>query len=182
MILGQHFPECLKPDQYHKRSPDYFEPVGEHMYKNVQELAGYELGIDTTHPRNGLLIVKSLQKMFQEAHMVLVPTMSEEDVSETDCPGSGHSPTEQKLEIIIAKEFLGQDVLWIDKTSHTTAPFQATEAAEQRKKHQGTAACAAHPVRRFARESTHDPEALHVKSLHASDLCQPPTFRDSSPG
>ena len=125
MILGQLFPECLKPDRYHGFGPDYFEPVGEHMYKKVQELAGYELGIDTTHPRNGLLIVNSLEKMFQEAHMVLVPTVSEEDVSETDCPDSGDSPTEQvKLEILIAKEFLGQDVLWIDKRRHTTAPFQ----------------------------------------------------------
>ena len=123
MILGQLFPECLTyQGAHHYFGPDYFKPVGEHIYKKSMQAQGTDLGIDTTHPRNGLLLVKALEEMFQEGHLVLIPVSQncEEDTQDFyDLSDDGQESVSEMvtLKIQVADEFLQDKVMWQDQVN-----------------------------------------------------------------
>lgn len=120
MILGQLFPECLKyQGPHHYFGPDYFKPVGEHIYKKSMQAQGTDLGIDPTHPRNGLLLVKALEEMFQDGHLVLIPVFQncEEDAQDCDDLSDDglESVSKVTLKIQVAEKFLQDEVMWRDQ-------------------------------------------------------------------
>ncbi|CAE7840069.1 Prkg2, partial [Symbiodinium microadriaticum] len=130
MILGQLFPTCLQDwgkDYYF--GPHYFLPVGEHIYKKSMEKEGKDLGIETRHPRNGLLLVKALESQFQDGHMVLIPV---EAAGEQLCSDAGtlsdvpEPETPVTLQIHVATCLHHEPVMWWDKKDKSIepAPFE----------------------------------------------------------
>ena len=124
MILGQLFPECLtyQGPHHHYFGSDYFKPVGEHIYKKSMRAQGTDLGIDTTHPRNGLLLVKALEEMFQDGHLVLIPVSQNCEEDTQDCDDLSDDGLESVSEVVtlkiqVADEFLQDEVMWRDQVN-----------------------------------------------------------------
>ena len=141
MILGQLFPTCLQDwgkDYYF--GPHYFLPVGEHIYKKSMEKEGKDLGIETTHPRNGLLLVKALESQFQDGHMVLIPV---EAAGEQLCSDAGtHSDapepeTQVTLQIHVATSLHDEPVMWSDKKQKLIEPVPFERPIVQEPKGKG---------------------------------------------
>lgn len=140
----------------HYFGPDYFQPVGERIYKKSMQAQGTDLGTDETHPRNGLLLVKALEEMFQDGHLVLIPVQNCE--SDED---DGHDDSDDGLESVTEVATL---------KIHVAEEFHQEEQREQGKR-QGPMARKAYQMCGPAGQGNPNPEALHGKSLHASAVC-----------
>lgn len=121
MILGQLFPARLRyQGPHHYFGPDYFKPIGEYICKKSMQAQGMDLGIDTAHPRNGLLLVKALEEMFQDGHLVLIPVSQNCEEDTQDCVDLSDDGLELVSEVVtlkiqVADEFLQDKVMWRDQ-------------------------------------------------------------------
>eukprot|EP00971_Amphidinium_carterae_P337369 6474138-Amphidinium_carterae.1 len=145
MILGTLFPECLIADyrtRTHTYGPNYFGKgplIAEHIYKKNMPKQGKDLGIVTSHPRNGLFLVKSLEDKYQNGRLTLLPVKGDEgDTMGSDDDDVAEPETLVTFEVRVANQFLEDTVLF--KRDRETSIMRPVV-------HEGRALKAGRPIR-----------------------------------